>query len=591
MFSVERVFEQKLPKFLEYSPKFFSRGVIGFFQKLFHEKKFQQIHEKNHYMHGLEFVEDMIEQLDITYTVKPKELKNIPSTGALIVVANHITGGSDAFTLTQLIANAREDKKVRMMVNGMLMGMEQAHEMMIPVDNIGGSISRDSLRKINESLKNEEALIIFPAGIVSRLGLDGIMDFPWQPSFLKIARKHKVPILPVKIDGRNSKMFYFLSLFLPRRFTAMMLAHEFITASQRMDLVYNIGRVIPPSAFSDESISDKEYMKRFYTQLYNIGKKEKNPLKTEVTITKANNIKVLKAEIEMAQKLGHTQDGKLIVLAESKNAPFLMQELGRVREVSFRAIGGGTGGAKDNDLYDNYYKHLVLWDEEELEVVGAYRIGEVSDIIEHRGMQGLYTYNQCEFSDEFSSYTKNSVELGRSFVQPKYWGSRALDNLWQGVGAYLANNPQIVYTYGIVTINADTPRKAVAALVYFYSHHFSCESKMMSAKEPYFMSYDDKVEFDELFKYKSYKDGFVALKKYLKELNTSVPTLFKQYAELYDEGAVRFFDFSVNEKLHGVVEGFIIADNSRMKEAKRKRYIKNFELENDDEQESLKEVS
>jgi len=103
---------------------------------------------------------------------------------------------------------------------------------------------------------------------------------------------------------------------------------------------------------------------------------------------------------------------------------------------------------------------------------------------------------------------------------------------------------------------------------------------MMSAKTPYFMSYEQKQEFDMLFKYKSYKDGFVVLKKYLKDLGTSVPTLFKQYAELYDEGAVRFFDFSINEELHGVVEGFIIADNSKMKEAKRKRYIKNFESQN-----------
>jgi putative hemolysin len=580
MFNVEKIFEKNFPRFMKYTPGFISRGVVHFFQKLFHEKTFREIHEKNHYLRGLEFVESMVENLDISYTVKPKELKNIPSTGRLIVVANHITGGSDAFTLVELIANAREDKKVKLMVNGMSMGVTQASDIIIPVDNVTGAITKKSLKAINEALQNEEVVVIFPAGIVSRLGVDGIIDYPWQPSFLKLARKNLAPILPIKIEGRNSKLFYFLSLFLPLRVSAMMLAHEFATASKRKALEFNIGRVIPVSSFSDESISIAEYMNRFYKHLYRVGTKEKSVLKTEITITPASNKMILKSEILNSQKLGHTQDGKLIVLAESEESPFLMQELGRVREVSFRAIGGGTGGAKDNDLYDNYYKHLVLWDEENLEVVGAYRIGEVSDIIKHKGMEGLYTYNQCDFSSEFETYTKNSVELGRSFIQPKYWGGRSLDNLWQGVGAYLANNPQIVYTYGIVTINADTPRKAVAALVYFYSHHFSCESDMMSAKEPYFMSYDDKTEFDELFKYKSYKDGFVALKKYLKDLDTTVPTLFKQYAELYEEGAFRFFDFSINEKLHGVVEGFIIADNSRMKEAKRKRYIKNFELDN-----------
>ena len=232
--------------------------------------------------------------------------------------------------------------------------------------------------------------------------------------------------------------------------------------------------------------------------------------------------------------------------------------------------------ARDNDLYDNYYKHLILWDEKDLEVVGAYRIGECKDIIEEKGKKGLYTYNLCDFSEHFSDYCNTSVELGRSFVQPKYWGSRALDNLWQGVGAYLAHHPSIQYTYGVVTINADTPPKAVAALVYFYSKHFSCSTNMMKAKSPYIMSDENKKEFDNLLGNLSYKDGFTVLKKYLKDLGTSVPTLFKQYAELYEEGAVRFFDFSVNDGLFGVVEGFIIADNSRMKESKRKRYIENF---------------
>lgn len=577
MIEIEKIFLSRFPRFMYYAPAFVREPLLHFMKGLFHEELYNGIYAKNHYLSGLEFVESMVEHLGITYTLKPKELKNIPSTGRLIVVANHITGGSDAFALYELIANAREDKRVKLMVNGMFMSVTQASEIIIPVDNITGAITKKSLKAIDTALQNEEAIIIFPAGIVSRWRFGGIKDFAWQPSFLRFARKNTAPILPIKIEARNSKLFYFLSLFLPLRLSAMMLPHEFATASKRQDLKFHIGRVIPLRAFSDERKTLQEYMELFYRHLYTLGTQQKGFLKTEVTITPASNKILLKKEIAAATKLGRTQDGKLIVLAESQHAPFLMQELGRVREISFRAIGGGTGGAKDNDLYDNYYKHLVLWDEDELEIVGAYRIGEVNDIIAHRGMEGLYTYNQCDFSEEFATYTQNSVELGRSFVQPRYWGSRALDNLWQGVGAYLANNPRIIYTYGIVTINADTPRKAVAALVYFYSHHFSCESKMMSAKEPYYMSYDDKTEFDELFKYKSYKDGFVELKRYLKELGCVVPTLFKQYAELYEEGAFRFFDFSINEKLHGVVEGFIIADNSRMKESKKSRYIKNFE--------------
>lgn len=583
MLNIEEAYHKNFPNAVKYMPTSVTNLAVKILQKIFHEKTFNDIYTKNHYLRGLEFADSMLEHLNITYTVKANELKNIPSTGRIIVVANHITGASDAFSLVQLMGNYRENKKVKFMVNGMLMGMTQASEILVPVDNITGAITKDTIKAMNTALENEEAIIIFPSGIVNRWSFSGVKDSQWKASFLKIARRNNVPVLPIRIEARNSNLFYFISFILPKKLTGFMLPHEFATTGQRKPLEFNIGRVIPVKSFSDKKIPITKYLEMFREHLYTVGTQEAGILKTEITITAASNKMILKEEINNSQQLGHTKDGKLIVLSDSEKSPFLMQELGRVREISFRAIGGGTGTAKDNDLYDNYYKHLILWDEEDLEIVGAYRIGEVKDIIKHQGMQGLYTYNQCNFSDEFQNYVQNSVELGRSFIQPKYWGSRALDNLWQGVGAYLANNPQIVYTYGIITINADTPKKAVAALVYFYSYHFSCESNMMSAKTPYYMSHDEKEEFDILFKYRTYKDGFVILKKYLKDLGTSVPTLFKQYAELYEEGAVRFFDFTVNEGLHGVVEGFIIADNSRMKEAKRKRYIKNFEMESEGE--------
>ncbi len=579
---IHKAYHKHLPRAVKYMPKFMTTYFITRLEKIFHEDTFQTIYSKNSYMNLLEFVDNILESLNITYTVKPHELKNIPTTGRVIVVANHITGAADAFTLLQLMAQHREDKKIKFMVNGMLMKAIHASDVFIPVDNITGRITKETIKAMKTSLENEEAVIIFPAGIVNRWSFSGIKDTQWKASFLKIARSNNTPILPIRIEARNSKLFYFLSSILPNKITAFMLPHEFATAGQRKPLEFNIGRVIPVTSFENKEVPINDYLKMFRDHLYTIGTNEKGILKTEITVSAASNKMILKEEVNNAQLYGHTKDGTRIVLASSEKSPFLMQELGRVREISFRAIGGGTGTAKDNDLYDNYYKHLILWDEEDLEIVGAYRIGEVKDIIAHKGMQGLYTYNQCNFSDEFANYVPNSVELGRSFIQPKYWGSRALDNLWQGVfGAYLVNNPHIVYTYGIVTISADTPKKAVAALVYFYSYHFSCESNMMSAKTPYYMSHDEKEEFDTLFKYRTYKEGFVHLKSYLKDLGTTVPTLFKQYAELYEEGAVRFFDFTVNEGLHGVVEGFIIADNSRMKEAKRKRYIKNFEIESE----------
>ncbi len=578
MFDIQKAFHKNFPKLVKRLPKPLTQRIINTLRKIFHEETFQAIYAKNHHLRGLDFVDSMLENLNIRYTLQYNELKNIPSEGRLLVVANHITGASDAFALVQLLGTLRDDKKVRLLVNGMLMGVEQASEIIIGVDNINGSITKESFKEINNALKNDEAVVLFPSGIVNRFSLfKGLKDTPWKPSFLKMAKRTNTPILPVRIKSRNSIQFYILSMLLPKKLTGFMLPHEFATAGEQKPLHFHIGNVIPVKTFSDKNISLDTYVKMFYNHLYTLGTNKKPLLQTEITISNAHNKMMLREEVRAASFLGNTIDGKRIILADALSSPFLTRELGRVREISFRAIGGGTGTAQDNDLYDNYYRHLILWDNDDFEIVGAYRIGEVKGILKDKGMPGLYTYNQCNFNEHFNSYCDNSVELGRSFIQPKYWNSRALDNLWQGVGAYLANNPQIRYTYGVVTINANTPKKAVAALVYFYSHHFSCHTNMMEAKEPYFMSYEDSKEFKYMFNHLNYKEGFIVLKKYLKTLNTTVPTLFKQYAELYEEGAVRFFDFSINEKLHGVVEGFIIADNSRMKESKRKRYIKNFQ--------------
>jgi len=577
MFNIKDTVYKKYPHLVQKLPSFVTKSIIKTFQSILCEKEFKELNIATQHTNGSNFADAALEHLNIKYTITSNEINNIPATGKLMVVANHITGASDAFSLVQIIANAREDKKVRMVVNGMLMGMKQAKDIMIPVDNINGKITKKSLEAINESLAKEEVVIIFPAGIVNRLSLRGLYDTPWKATFLKIANRTQTPILPIRIKSRNSILFYILSMLLPKKLTGLMLPCEFIKSGKMKPLHFNIGKVVPVKSFSDKRISNQEYVDMFYRHLYTLGTNKNKILETEITISQPNNRKILKEEVKKAEFLGSTADGKKIYLADAINSPFLLKELGRVREISFRAIGGGTGTARDNDLYDNYYRHLILWDEDDLEIVGAYRIGECKDIIDDKGEEGLYTYNLCNFNEHFKEYCENSVELGRSFVQPKYWGSRALDSLWQGVGAYLAHNPKIKFTYGTVTINADTPQKAVAALVYFYSLHFSCSTNMMKAKKPYLMSEENKIEFDALFKDISYKEGFIVLKSYLKDHGTSVPTLFKQYAELYDEGAVRFFDFSVNDDLFGVVEGFIIADNTRMKEAKRKRYIENFE--------------
>ena len=147
-----------------------------------------------------------------------------------------------------------------------------------------------------------------------------------------------------------------------------------------------------------------------------------------------------------------------------------MREIGRLREIAFRAVGEGSGNRRDVDPYDRYYEHLILWDVEDLEIVGAYRLGNTSQMLEAE--QALYTQSLFNYTEQMTPYFDNGLELGRSFVQPKYWGKRSLDYLWYGIGAYLKKHPKIRYLFGPVTLSNSMPKAAKDLLVYFYKLHF-----------------------------------------------------------------------------------------------------------------------
>jgi putative hemolysin len=238
-------------------------------------------------------------------------------------------------------------------------------------------------------------------------------------------------------------------------------------------------------------------------------------------------------------------------------------------------VGEGSGKSRDIDGYDRYYHHLVLWDDDDLEVVGSYRIGECGWILSWLGKEGLYLNELCDMNDNFDTILEDAIELGRSFVQPKYWGSRALDYLWQGIGAYLVHNPHIKYMIGPVSISGSFPKSAQDALVYFYSHYFGSNHTTMRAKSPYHLSEFVQAEFTALFRGDDYTEDFTRLKSYLKAFDLSVPTLYKQYTELCEEGGVEFMDFGIDVDFNNCIDGYIVVDIRKIKEAKKKRYMHN----------------
>jgi len=573
MVHVENMVKNSYPSVYNKIPSIAVKPAISFLKKLFHEKEVNNFLDNHSRLSGIDFIEAILEYLNISYTVNHKELENIPAIGKVIVVANHPLGAADSLTLVKMLSDARQGGKIKIVANQMLSHIPQLAPLLIPVDNIQGKLSRNSVKAIDDALENEELVIFFPAGEVSRASVKGIKDTYWKSGFVKIAQRTSTAILPVHIQARNSSLFYTLS-FVYKPISTFLLGHELMSSQKKAPLEFKVGELIPVSSFTSNLLKPKQYARLFRKHLYKVAKDKKGLLATEQSICHPVQRSTLRTELKASELLGSTTDGKEIYLVDPEVSPTILKEVGRLREYTFRKVGEGTGTRRDLDKYDEYYSHLILWDDNALEIAGAYRIGECSWIMAFMGKEGLYMNELCKIDDKLDTKLENAIELGRSFVQPKYWGSRALDYLWQGIGAYLAHNPNIKYMYGPVSISNTYPKVAKDILVFFYTNYFKPENKFFTANRPYILSRNTKAEFTKIFEGQEYPEAFRTLKSYLKGLEVSVPTLYKQYGDICEEGGVHFSDFGVDPAFNNSIDGYLLVELDKLKEEKRRRYIK-----------------
>ncbi len=566
--SVENYFVHNYPSFSRW-PNLFRSGVVAFFKKIFHENEINDVLLKNKNLDAFDFIEFVLEYFNIDITINKNQISRIPSYGRVVIVANHPLGALDSLALLNVVREVRKDIKI--VASNFLSEFENLDEVLIPIENVKGKMQRRSVEAIYEALNKEQAVIIFPSGEVSRAGLGGIKDTKWKKGFLKIAQKTKSPILPIFIDAQNSKTFYFLSM-INKSFATATIPHEMFKHYDK-NIAFTIGRMIPFESYYAPSIEISNRVKLLRKHFYKVAKKQKEIFKTYNGIALAENRQELKKELQNAKLIGETTDGKKIYLYVNAENNVLIKEIGRLREISFRQVKEGSLKQRDIDDFDYCYEHIILWDEKDLEIVGSYRIVKASEMIDAFGFDGLYSSTLFEFKDEFDKYLTSSIELGRSFVQPKYWNSRALDYLWQGIGAYLQKNPDIRYMFGCVSISNQYNEDAVALLIYFYSNYFGSKIKSVKHKESYMMPELKRSIFDTLFFKNDYAKDIVILKQELQKIGYSIPTLYKQYSELCDKGGVEFLDFGRDKEFENCVDGFLVVDTHKIKEQKQRRYL------------------
>ncbi|MCW8891416.1 MAG: lysophospholipid acyltransferase family protein [Sedimenticola sp.] len=569
MLNVEQVITDRFPGFFETKPRVVAQPLVRFLRLLFNEREINNFLVQHEGIKGLDFIEKVLEYFDLDYSLISKELENIPSTGRVVIVANHPLGALDALALILMIGRVRKD--IRVIANDLLSSLKPLDELLLPVDNLGGISPKSNIKRIYDALHGEQAVIVFPAGEVSRLRPTGVRDVKWKPGFLQFAKRTSSPIVPVYIDAKNSPLFYGVSMF-SKPLAALLLVREMFR--QRKNTIgFRIGEAIPLHAINESGINHKALVKMLRKHLYRIGQDRAGIFATEKSIAHPESRQALKSELRQAEPLGETTDGKQIFLSDWKADSSFIREIGRLRELSFRKVGEGTGLRRDVDTYDQYYKHLVLWDDAALEIAGAYRFGETRSIVNAKGLDGLYSASLFRLDDSFTHYCMQGLELGRSFVQPAFWGSRALDYLWQGLGAYVRHHPDVRYLFGPVSLSARYPAHARDLIVYYFRHYYGSHLGLAESYNPYRLSQGAEQECQRIFVGDDAKADYQELKHQLSLFNLTVPTLYKQYTDLCESGGVQFLGFGVDTQFSDCVDGLILVDLTKVKAAKRKRYI------------------
>lgn len=568
MFTVDELLNEYYPKVAQNS--LLSKPLRFALRHLLHEREIAEFGRTYPHYHDIDFVEQVLEYFNVSSSIRDTERERIPSEGRVVIIANHPIGSIDGLALIKLISEIRHDLKV--VANQMLMSIEPLRNMLLPVNNMQGGTPKQHLSAIHDHLAGEGAVLIFPAGEVSRLRPQGIRDTRWHSGFLRMARHAKAPILPIFIDAKNSPLFYSVSMVYKPLATALLVKEMF--KQRRKSLPMRIGELIPYLSYQSLSIPLPEQVKLFKRHLYRIGTNKKGVFTTQAAIALPEDRKELSKAIRQCEHLGQTSDGKHIYLYLHQGSSVIMREIGRLREIAFRAVGEGTLQRRDIDKYDSHYYHLILWDDKDIEIVGAYRFGDAKQLTKPDHPTGLYSATLFDYSDNNDALFTHGLELGRSFVQPQYWGKRSLDYLWFGIGAFLTRYPNYQYLFGPVSLSDHYPQAAKNLIVQFYSTYFPAKFGHATARVPFKHSTDSLVSFAG----NDYKKEFSELKHLLANMGLNVPTLYKQYSEVCEKDGVGFLDFNIDPDFCDCIDGLVVVDSNKLLPKKRKRYIQSHEI-------------
>lgn len=468
-------------------------GFIGTFMgwslmKVLKISTANKIYDRNKHLSDLDFLNALLDEFQIKFEIPEEDLKRLPKDGAYITISNHPLGGIDGILLLKLMLEQRSDFKI--IANFLLHRIAPLKPFVMPVNpfenkkDVQSSIA--GFKSAISHLRDGHPLGIFPAGEVSTYKDDKIIiDKPWEEAAMKLAKKAQVPIVPIYFHAKNSRLFYQLSRISDTLRTAK-LPSELLTQKHRVIKV-RIGNPIKVAAQQEhESLAGfTEFLRKKTYMLANsfektsilkeIPQKLKTPKEPKKIVTEISSALIEDEILSLRES-----DRRLLVsknyevyLAPAQEMPSILREIGRLREITFRAIGEGTNEAIDLDKFDRYYYHMFLWDNKENALAGAYRMGLGSMIFKEYGIDGFYLQDLFRFEPELHKMMSESIEMGRAFITKEYQQKpMPLFLLWKGIIHTTLRFPEHKYLIGGVSISNQFSNFSKSLMIEFMKSHY-----------------------------------------------------------------------------------------------------------------------
>ncbi len=523
--------------------------------------------------------ERLLNHLAVTYRLGERDLQQIPKTGPVAVVANHPFGILEGAVLATLLARVRPD--VRFLGNQLLSVIPEMQDLLIPVDPMSGnSAIRSNLRGLRRSvefLRSGGCLVVFPAGEVSHFHLRrrAVVDPQWHTAVARmiegVSRSGMAAsIVPVYIEGTNSLLFQALGLIHFRLRTMLLLRELLNKRNRKIDV--RIGSPISSRKLLDIPTAGErtEYLRwRTYLLASRPEYKAKTsvPLRSRVRrspqpVCEPIDPALLSEEIdELNPEHYLVRAGDLdVYIAPSHVIPSILAEIGRLRELTFRAAGEGTGKTSDLDRFDREYLHLFAWNATKREIVGAYRL------VGTDRTRDLYTQTLFRYKNEFLDRMGPALELGRSFVRAEYQkGFAPLLALWKGIGAYIARNPRYRMLFGLVSISNQYQTVSRELMVAFLAKYASLREwvGLISSRHPF-----RKRRSRSLPAGIGLEDVSDVVSD-LEPTGMGVPVLLRQYLKL----GGKLLGFNVDPEFSDTLDGLIVVDLVRTERKLLERYL------------------